>query len=104
MGLKDQPVKLQTEAPGKPAEPSRYRWYHRAAAMVYVFVCYEVGIVLLFFPWLEWWERNYFSALSPTWYEFWSNPYLRGGISGLGFVNIIIAFSETLRLRRFHKH
>jgi hypothetical protein len=29
------------------------------------------------------------------------NPYFRGSISGLGLVNIFVAFLEIIRLRRF---
>jgi hypothetical protein len=30
--------------------------------------------------------------------------YVRGGISGLGVVNLYISLVEVLRLRRFSKH
>jgi hypothetical protein len=103
MAIEQQPVNLETVPPPR-AEPVRsYRWYHHAAALVFVFCCFEVGIILVFMPWLDWWPRNYFAALSPTWYEFWSNTYLRGAVSGLGLVNVAIAFSEMLRLKRFRR-
>ena len=64
----------------KPATLS-YRWYQKAAAVLYVFFCFEVGIFLLLFPWLDLWNRNYFSGIT-GWSELWNNPYFRGAISG----------------------
>ena len=82
---------------------SRFRWYHRAVALLYVFFCFEIGVFLLLFPWLDVWQQNYFSTLSPGWYQFWSNAYVRGAVSGLGLVDIAISFSGLFRLRRLSR-
>ena len=70
-------------------------------AIVYVFFCFEIGVFLVLFPWLELWSRNYFSGLGPVWSELWNSPYFRGAVSGLGVIDIGISFSELFRLRRF---
>lgn len=80
-----------------------YRWTHKVGALLYIFFCFEVGAFLLLFPWTDGWHRSFFSALTPEWYEIWISPYLRGAISGLGVVDIGIAFLEVFRLRRFSK-
>jgi hypothetical protein len=55
----------------------------------------------LIFPWTEYWDGNYFSALMPRMRDFWDNLYVRGAVSGLGMVNLYISFVEIFRLRRF---
>jgi hypothetical protein len=74
----------------------RFGWRSRVAALAYIFVCFELGMFLLLIPWLDWWERNYFAALTPAWSGLWHNPYLRGAVSGLGLINLGIAFMELL--------
>lgn len=104
MGIEQRPAEYQEAGPAEaPPQGSRLRWYHKAAALLFAFFCFEIGVFLLLFPWMELWQRNYFSSPGRGWYELWSSPYLRGAISGLGLVNIGIAFSELLRLRRFFR-
>jgi len=80
-----------------------YRWYHKTAALLFIVFCLEIGVVLLVFPWSEYWDNNFFSNLIPMFRNLWDNSYVRGAVSGLGIVNIVIAFSELFRLRRFSK-
>jgi hypothetical protein len=87
----------------QPAATAEYRWYHKTAAMLLVVFCLEVGVVLLVFPWSDYWDNNFFSTWIPKLHDFWDNAYLRGAVSGLGVANISIAFGELFRLRRFSK-
>jgi hypothetical protein len=87
-------------AGGAPPAP-RYPWCQKTFAVVYVFFCFEIGVFLVLFPWLEMWDRNYFAGFVPFWPELWNNPYFRGAVSGLGLVDIGISFAEMFRLRRF---
>ncbi len=87
--------------PPRPAPA--YRWYHKTAALLFIVFCLEIGVVLLVFPWSEYWDNNFFSNLIPMFRNRWDNSYVRGAVSGLGIVNIVIAFSELFRLRRFSK-
>jgi hypothetical protein len=80
-----------------------YRWYHKASALLLIVFCLEVGVVLLVFPWLEYWDNNFFSNWLPKVHDYWDNSYVRGAVSGVGAANIIIAFGELFRLRRFSK-
>jgi hypothetical protein len=80
-----------------------YRWYHKTAALLSIVFCLEVGVVLLVFPWSDYWDNNFFSTWVPAIHGLWDNSYVRGGVSGLGVVNIVIAFGELFRLRRFSK-
>ena len=38
----------------------------------------ELGAFLLLFPWTEYWDHNFFSAMVPEWHYFWGNSYVRG--------------------------
>ena len=78
-----------------------FRWYHKLIGLLFVILCFEMGIFLLAFPWSSYWNSNYFSGLSPEWREFWINPYFRGAVSGLGLTNLYVSLLEVFRLRRF---
>ena len=91
-----------TEPIAVPApEAPRYRWYHIAAALIFIVFCMELGIFLVVFPWSDFWESSFFSSLAPRWHMYWDNAYLRGAVSGLGVLNVYIALVEIFRLRRF---
>jgi hypothetical protein len=86
------------------------RWYHKLSSLLFAIFCFELGLFLLIFPWVEAWGLNYFGYLSPStyqqasmagvWRSIWLSPYFRGAISGLGLLNLYISFSEVSRLRR----
>ena len=61
-----------------------------------LFVAYflEVGLLLVLVPWSGFWDRNYFAMASPALSDFLRNNYVRGGVSGLGIVNLLIGFEE----------
>ncbi len=95
----------QTAAPDRQeqteAGESVCPWYLKAAAVLYALFCFEIGVILMVLPWLGIWDHNYFSRLAARWPEVWMSPYLRGAISGVGAVDIVISFIELFRLRRF---
>lgn len=83
------------------ASPPRFRWYHKFAGVMAAIFCFELGIVLLVFPWLDEWNINYMRFV-PLWFrDVWLSPYFRGAVSGLGLLNIYISFHEVFRFRRF---
>lgn len=81
--------------------PQRHRWYRKPLALLYCMLCFELGVFLAVFPWLEFWDQNYFAGLFPAVQAVWPSAYFRGAVSGLGVVNIYISFVEIFRLRRF---
>jgi hypothetical protein len=89
------------EASLAPLALPEYRWYHKVGAVVFIMFCLEIGIFLIIFPWLDGWDRNYFSNFNSQMRALWASPYFRGAISGLGLINVYIAFLELFRLRRF---
>jgi hypothetical protein len=54
----------------------------------------EVGLLLVLVPWSAFWERNYFAVAVPWFQEVLRNNYVRGAVSGLGIVNLLIGFTE----------
>jgi len=60
----------------------------------------EVGLFLLVFPWTDTWFFNYFQDANELFRNVWEDPYFRGGISGLGVVNVYLAVVEFLRALR----
>ena len=60
----------------------------RVLAMLFLF---EVGVVLLFLPWLSLWDQNFFLIHYPTLRPFLLNPSVRGVITGLGALDIVVA-------------
>ena len=63
-------------------------------------VCFEVGVFLIVFPWMDAWGRNSIPMLAPDMIELWESNYFRGALSGVGLINIWISFQEMLRLLR----
>jgi hypothetical protein len=54
----------------------------------------EVGLLLMVLPWSAFWERNYFAQAWPELIPFITNHFVRGGVTGLGIVNLVVGFSE----------
>ena len=54
----------------------------------------EVGLLLVLVPWSPFWERNYFLTAYPILRSLLSNNYVRGAVSGLGVVNLLMGFNE----------
>ncbi len=72
------------------------RWWRGAAALIYKTAAFLAGALLLVYPWLERWERNYFASLVPH----WSDTYARGAVSGLGLATIVLVLAPALQWRR----
>jgi len=80
-------------------ERPRSGWYKKLGALLFVIFCFEIGVFLVVFPWLDPWDNNWVADM--RWVaEVWDSPYFRGALSGLGLVNIFISFIEVFRLKR----
>lgn len=58
----------------------------------------ELGLVLILVPWSEFWDMNYFLYRYPELAFYVKNSFLRGAISGLGVMNVLLAL-EAFRRR-----
>ncbi len=64
---------------------------NRLLRVLFILVCFELGVLLVFLPWSGAWERNYFLNRYPSLIPFLLNPSVRGAISGLGLLDIALA-------------
>lgn len=54
----------------------------------------EVGLLLIVLPWSSLWERNYFLSVVPMLQPLVANDFVRGGVSGLGILNLFAGLAE----------
>ena len=77
----------------------------RLTVIFFIIVCLEAGIALTLFPWISFgnigdWGNNYLLALAaektglPIIKTTVSSAWFRGAVTGLGILNIFIAFWE----------
>jgi len=90
-----------TPPPQAAAPRPAHRWYHVAGAAALIAMCTAMGLFLLVFPWSAFWEANAFVLEMPSLQDYWSSPYLRGAVSGLGLLDLFIALVDLVRFRRF---
>ena len=62
--------------------------------LVYIAFFLEVGLLLIVLPWSSFWDHNYFAVNWPGVRAVVTNNFVRGGVSGLGFVNLFAGFAE----------
>jgi hypothetical protein len=78
----------------------------KITVIVYILICFEVGILLLILPWTQYWEDNVFlyfitGKLNAPWIEtFLTSGYMRGAITGLGMLNILAGMRDIFK---FHE-
>ena len=53
------------------------------------------GVFLVLAPWSALWDTNYFVQPYPSLRALMLSGYLRGTVSGLGLVNIVLALDEA---------
>ena len=68
----------------------------RLLRFLLILLCFEIGVLLVFVPWSPFWERNYFLHRYPDLVPLAQNNFVRGAISGLGFLDILIAAGALL--------
>ena len=81
-------------------EPPAADWRRKLGVVLFMLVCFEVGLFLLIFPWMQYWRNNSIASLAPWMHELWMSPYFRGALSGLGGINLYISIAEVVRFRR----
>jgi hypothetical protein len=55
-----------------------------------------LGMALILAPWLELWQTNYFVYTYPTLGLVVRSPYLRGAVTGLGVLDVLLSL-EAIR-------
>ena len=85
----------------------------RLSVIFYIILCFEIGIVLTVLPWVPqgWWGlsdwgNNYFLLLAARKIGFYglqsfiASGWVRGAVSGLGVLNLGMAFWEIAHFRQ----
>ena len=49
---------------------------------------------MIVLPWSQFWEHNYFAQSWPLLTPFITNSFVRGGVTGLGFVNLLAGVAD----------
>jgi hypothetical protein len=107
--MSDQPADAPDSPVVAPVVPPGQGWFQRLSSVLFIIFCFELGLFLLIYPWTDAWSDNYFAWAVPgsvqtTWHTFWNNSFVRGGVSGLGVVNLWIALLEVFRLFARRRH
>jgi hypothetical protein len=76
------------------------RWLERAELFLRVLLRMYIGIAVCYLPWSKmFWDQNPLFAQFPSLGVFAANGAVRGLVSGLGLLNLWIAFHDALRHR-----
>jgi hypothetical protein len=77
-------------------------WLQALGSVVFILFCLELGFFLITYPWFgNLWTSNRLFQLLPDLQPFLLSRHVRGAVSGLGILNLLIALYEIFRLRRF---
>ncbi len=71
----------------------------RIETMIRILVRLYLGVIVVALPWLPIWEQNNLFTYSPALAWLGDNGFVRGLVSGLGLLNILLAVLETKRSR-----
>jgi hypothetical protein len=77
-------------------------WLQRILVSVYVLFCMTLGMALVTLPWLGNWFDDGLVAHWPALQHVLQLGFVRGAISGLGFVDIWLGVLEAVHYRDHH--
>jgi hypothetical protein len=103
--LPPEPVSAPKPVPtsdSEPPQPPRRipRWLERAELFLRVLLRMYLGLAVCYVPWSRGlWDKNPLFAHFPELWPYASNGAVRGLVSGLGLLNLWIAFYEALHHR-----
>jgi hypothetical protein len=106
------PAPLPGSVPASPAgpvsapphDPRQHQriphWLERGELFLRVMLQMYIGLAVCYAPWSHmFWDQNPLFVRFPTLAIYASNGAIRGLVSGLGLLNLWIAFSDVLRRR-----
>jgi hypothetical protein len=74
-------------------------WIQRVKLAIDVVFFIELGMILVVLPWSDLWTRNTLLMGFPTAKMIVDHGFLRGVVTGLGFINIWIGISDAVNYR-----
>lgn len=73
---------------------------NRLLTILYIVLCFEMGVLLFVFPWVSLWNKNFLVGHYPWISSIARNYFVRGAVSGIGLADIWLAIYELWRFRR----
>jgi hypothetical protein len=67
---------------------------NRLLAVAFILFCFEIGLFLIFVPWSTLWETNVLLTYSFSLRNLVLNNFVRGAVSGLGVIDVLLGFLE----------
>ena len=68
---------------------------NRLLAVAFILFCLEIGLFLVFVPWSDFWDYNsLLNYVHPGLRVIVLNNFFRGGVSGLGAIDILFGLYE----------
>ena len=64
---------------------------NKVVRAIIIVLCFELGALLFYLPWSEFWEQNYFLFHFPSLMPIALHPSVRGLVSGIGVLDIVVA-------------
>jgi hypothetical protein len=83
--------------PRRPHDRARQqytRWLQRTELLVRVIVRLYLGLLIIALPWMRFWTENGLFSYLPAGDFLANSGFLRGLVSGLGVLNVAMAFQE----------
>ena len=77
----------------------------KITVILFIFVCFSTGALLAWLPWTQLWDNNFFLNFvveKTGWSSLISlamSGYVRGAITGLGIINILIGALEVFHFK-----
>lgn len=77
----------------------------KVTVIVYILICFEVGVLLAILPWTSYWDDNFFlyfltSKLNaPGLVTFLQSGYARGAITSLGVLNVLAGVRDIIKFQ-----
>jgi hypothetical protein len=85
-------------SPGKHGPQRIPRWLERAELLLRVMLRMYIGLAVCYAPWSRlFWDQNPLFLQFPTLSIYAANGVVRGLVSGLGLLNLWIAFHDAIR-------
>jgi hypothetical protein len=91
----------QSAEPAQDVAPAPV-WLQRMSLIVLVLFCVYIGVLMVVLPWApRYWDRNTWLLAHPALRSVLQQGWARGILSGFGFLDIWIGFSEAIHYRDY---
>ncbi len=90
---------VPADSVSRPSPSTARLWLRRAGALLFVFLCATLGVMLMILPWRPEWSDNPLLLPYPTLRTVVASGFARGLATGLGVLNVWIGFWEAIQYR-----